>query len=255
MGKLVKRLFYLIMVALWLAGQGVLAQDNGFEVADQAQAAYEAGDFTNAINLYEALIGSGVNDSRIFFNLGNAYYQSRNLGQALLNYRRAQEINPRDSDTSTSLSRIRAQRVDLQGDEINLLESVASFTNGVVTINELSILTFVLWIGVCVTLIVYTLRLDLRSNLRGLFVLVASLFVISGVLLGCRLYTDDDRHPAVIVESNVAIMSGPGTEYVEIYRLYNAAEMRVLEKRDGWVRFILPDDRLGWLPELAIAEV
>ena len=245
---------------LWITvlvclGQGALAQDNGVDAAAQAQAAYESGDFATAISLYEALASSGIHDSRIFFNLGNAYYQARDLGRALLNYRRAQALNPRDGDTATSLSRIRSQRVDLQGDEVNLVDSVASFTSGFMTTAELSSLTFLLWVGVCLMLVLYTLRVDLRSNLRGLLVFMVGLFLVGGVLLGCRLYAEGNRQPAVLVENSVEVMSGPGADYVVLYRLYSAAEMRILERRDGWVRFVLPDDRQGWLPESGLIAV
>lgn len=243
-----------VFVMLWL-GPGLLAQDNGADAASQAQAAYESGDFATAISLYEALVSSGVSDSRVFFNLGNAYYQSRDLGRALLNYRRAQMLNPRDGDTATSLSRIRSQRVDLQGDEVNLVDSVTSFTTGFMTTTELSSFTFLLWVGVCLMSTLYVLRVDLRPNLRGLLVFTSGVFLIGGVLLGCRLYVESQRQPAVLVENSIEVMSGPGGDYVVLYRLYSAAEMRILERRDGWVRFVLPDDRQGWLPESALSTV
>jgi SH3-like domain-containing protein len=42
-------------------------------------------------------------------------------------------------------------------------------------------------------------------------------------------------------------MSGPGEDYLELYRLYAAAELRVLETHDDWARFVLPDGRQGWV--------
>ncbi len=250
-----KRICLMFVLLLLLREGAVVSQEDSLHVAAQAEAAYSAGDYTNAISLYEALVAGGARDDRVYFNLGNAYYQARNLGMALLNYRRAQQLAPRDGDVLSSISLVRSQRVDVLGDETPLLDSLAAFSMGFATPGELSWITFLLWAALFGLLLAVVMRQDWRRRLRLPIVVVGVLFVISAVLLGGRLWAEAYRPPAVVIVANAGVMSGAGDDYVEIYRLSAAAELRVLERREGWVRFVLPDERQGWLPETAIAMI
>ena len=105
-------------------------------LAQQAQAAYLSGDYAAARGQYEALINLGVRDSAIYINLGNTYFQLHDMGRALLNYRRAQRITPRDSLLNTHLARLRSTRLDVQGDETALVDSLAALTTSSLTGDE-----------------------------------------------------------------------------------------------------------------------
>ena len=250
-----KRICFALVLILLLRAGSVVSQEDSLQVAAQAEAAYSAGDYANAINLYEALVAGGARDYRVYFNLGNAYYQARNLGMALLNYRRAQQLAPRDSDVLSSISLVRSHRVDVLGDETPLLDSLAAFSMGFATPDELSWMTFLLWFGLFGLLLAAVVRPDWRSHLRLPIVVVGVLFAVCAVLMGGRLWAEGYRPPAVVVVANAGVVSGAGDDYVEIYRLSAAAELRVLERRGGWVRFVLPDERQGWLPETVIAMI
>ncbi len=244
-------LIFLLLCAGYYAG----AQEDYLRGAAQANAAYETGDYANAINLYEALIAGGVQDYRLYFNLGNAYYQARNPGKALLNYRRAHQLSPRDNDVISSLARVRSQRRDVLGEETSLIDSIAAFTSGVMTTGELNWLAFSAWTALFGLLMAWGVRQDWRTALRLPVVLTALFFAGMVLLAGSRLWVEYARPAALVVESTATVMSGPGENYLEIYRLSTAAELRVLEKRGEWVRFILPDERQGWLPEALIDRV
>ncbi|NJN94350.1 MAG: tetratricopeptide repeat protein [Anaerolineales bacterium] len=73
---------------------------------------YEAGDYAEASAIYEAILDSGLSHSSVYYNLGNAYFKQGDLGRAILNYRRAQSLDPRDGDIAVNLSIARAQTVD-----------------------------------------------------------------------------------------------------------------------------------------------
>src|SRR5690242_19210137 len=105
-----------IVFLLFIAGI-TSAQLDSLGPVVQANDAYITGDYKTAQLLYEATIQDGVRDFRVYFNLANAYYQSGDMGRALLNYRRAQEIWPRDSELASNLARVRIERVDLLSDD------------------------------------------------------------------------------------------------------------------------------------------
>jgi len=237
-----KRLFALSIVAL-LAGF-VTAQN---DVAEQASAAYQSGDYDRAVQLYESLLAEGIQDGAVYYNLGNAYFQAGDNGRALLNYRRAQNLSPRDPDVNANMAFIRARRLDLQGDEAGFLESLAVLTSGVLTPTELAWIVFVLWALWFGVLCVAILRENWRDILRAPLLLLGVVLLAGLLLLGSRLYINASTLPAVVVRSIVAVMSGPGEEYLEIFEIHEAAELRLWETRGEWIRFALPDGRQGWI--------
>ncbi len=60
--------------------------------------AYRNGDWPAAIAAFESLADSGVDNGKLFYNLGNAYLKNDDLGRALLWYERALKRIPDDPD-------------------------------------------------------------------------------------------------------------------------------------------------------------
>lgn len=59
-----------------------------------ANEAYYSGNFSTAINNYIKLIQGGIEDSILYFNLGNAYYHLGKKGFAIACYQHALDLNP-----------------------------------------------------------------------------------------------------------------------------------------------------------------
>lgn len=245
----------LFIVWIGLPSFFAAAQDDLVAIANQANMVYTTGDTETAIDLYESLIAAGVRDTTVYFNLANAYYAQQNFGEAILNYRRAQIIDPRDPDLNANLSLVRARRIDLQGDETPLVDSLTALTAGILTLIELSWLVALAWIVFFALLIVSITRTGWRDAMRVPLVVVGILVLAGFGLLGSRLYTNSVRPAAVAVQEVVAVMSGPGDEYLLIDELHTGAEMRLLEQRGEWIRFVLPDGRQGWARVETIAIV
>ena len=221
-------------------------------LAQQAHAAYLVGDYAVAQGQYEALISNGIRDSAIYLNLGNTYFQLEDTGRALLNYKRAQLIAPRDDLLNSHLARLRSTRVDIQGDETHIIDGLAALTLSSVTARELQWLVLGLWCVFFVCLISMIMRVQWRDLLRGPLIMVGLVLVMGLVLWWSRIYTTSYRTPAVVLAASIQVMSGPGEGYLPMYELHAAAELRILEQRGEWVRFVLPDQQQGWISQNAI---
>jgi tetratricopeptide (TPR) repeat protein len=236
-----------IAFLLFIAGI-TSAQSDSLDLVAQANDAYMTGDYESSKLLYEAIILDGIRDFRVYFNLANAYYQSGDMGRALLNYRRAQEIWPRDSDLANNLTRVRMERVDLLSDDTGFSESLLALTRGIFNLSELSVLVFVIWLVWFSLLGFGIIKTAWRSKVHPPL-LVTGVFLLSGLfLLGGRIDTSIRRPPAVVTDKVVQVRSGPGEEYLELYQLHAAAEIYVWERKNDWLQFALPDGRLGWVP-------
>lgn len=240
-----------ILIALALP-LSIFAQQTAAEAVAAAEAAYNAGDYATAIDLYEKLIRAGVTGAEIDYNLGSAYFQAADLGRALLHFRRAQEIVPRDGEVNRGLALVRALRVDIQGDDTSLIDNLAAFTAGSLTPSELGWLTFMGWLVWCILLLLWIVRKPWRRRLRWALAAWGVVVIFGVVLFLGRLYVEAGRPSAVVTAFLTPVMSGPGEDYIEIFDLYSAAEMRLMETNGEWARVLLPDGRQGWVELSAI---
>ncbi len=115
-------LISLIMIGLFAANQrlllakssptGIGSSEAAAETMGTAGQLYEMGQYTQAAQAYQQLVDQGFADSALFYNLGNAHFKQGDYGRAIVNYRRAQELAPRDADIKANLALARAQAVD-----------------------------------------------------------------------------------------------------------------------------------------------
>ena len=243
-----------ILISLLCFGLFIIigAQDNRIE---QASNAYQVGDFSSAIQIYEDLLAGGFQNGELFYNLGNAYYAQENIGEALLNYRRAQLFLPRDLDISIQIARIRAQRLDAQPDETDIFNSLIGSTETLVTLNELGWLVIGVWWGWGLICILYRVVERWRFMMRYVLGLTTLLLLAGFLLFGSRFAGEILRPSAVLIVEEVDVRTGPGESYFVPFQIFEAIEMRVIEVREQWVRFQLPDGRQGWIPQDRIGYV
>src|SRR3989338_3007101 len=74
--------------------------ENRFAKANQL---YRDEKHDKAARLYEEIVVA-TPSFEVYYNLGNAYFKSKQLGKAILNYERARRLSPRDRDVLANLS-------------------------------------------------------------------------------------------------------------------------------------------------------
>ena len=251
-----------------LAAFGVLAALAGVAMAQEPSPAgmmaeanqrFERGEFAEAAQQYEALVGLGYNDASVHYNLGNAYLESGDLGRAILNYLRAEELSPRDPDIIANLDLARSRTVDqLQAEGDSLVASVADFGRFWATAREFALAALFLWAVVGLSVSVLILRPAIRRGaiLSGGGVNAFVVMLVPLVLLLSMLYSNPYENTGVVTARTVEVLSGPGPQYGEEFALHSGAQVRLVDSRHGWLQVALPGGELeGWLPSHAVEAV
>jgi tetratricopeptide (TPR) repeat protein len=247
-------------LGLFLISGTVLAQNStgAAEAMAAANQQYESGEFQAAAEAYEAIIRAGTRDSSVYYNLGNAYFKQGDLGRAILSYRRAHALNPRDPDIVANLRIARAQTVDQI--EATAAGSVANFIQVAedwLTLHEAGILALALWLLMGFFALLAVFKPSWR-RWTGFVIAVLALFLAIGLLsMASRFYRAERYPPAVVVAEQVNVTSGPGSadQYLLEFTLHSGTEVLVLESRSGWRRVSLPGDLQGWVNAEAIEPV
>lgn len=219
---------------------------------------YEAGDYSQAAAIYESILASGLYHSSVYYNLGNAYYKQGDIGRAILNYRRAQRLDPRDGDITANLDLARSQTVDkleapVEGGWSNLVR----FAEEWLTLGEAMVLALILWLLIGSLAAIALLNPVLR-RWCGFGMGILALFLLVGLIsMANRFYREQNYPPGVIVAQNIDITSGPGnsSQYLVEFTLHSGAEVSLIESRPGWERIALPGDLQGWAPAEAVGRI
>ena len=82
-------------------------ENPGFREALQA---YDAGNYKEAITRLEVLLKEGGENGELRYNLGDAYFRNKELGQSIYQFRKALELLPRDPDVKFNLGYVRNMR-------------------------------------------------------------------------------------------------------------------------------------------------
>ena len=64
----------------------------------EANELYNEQKYEQARDIYLKLVQKGINNSKLYFNLGNTYFQLQDYGKARLYYEKAKKLNPNDRD-------------------------------------------------------------------------------------------------------------------------------------------------------------
>ena len=252
-------------IIAFAAGFGAFAAIMGVALAQapspadlmaEANAQYERREYADAAQQYEALIDSGYEDAILYYNLGNAYFKNGDLGRAVLNYLRAEELSPRDADIRANLEFARARTVDrVESGGESLFGSVSNVARRWVTVGEMGIMSLLLWIvsAAGIGALIVWRGVPRRTAVRNGAVVASAATLVSLLLLLSMLYANPNDDSGVIVASTVDVVSGPGEQYETEFTLHSGAQVRLVDSRQGWVRIALPgDDLQGWARSNAV---
>ena len=104
----------------------------------EANELYKEQKYEQAQDIYLQLVQKDVKNSKLFFNLGNTYFQLQEYGKARLYYEKARKLNPNDKDILYNIQFIKQYLTDkVPEEEDNFILKVLKKINNFFGINLL----------------------------------------------------------------------------------------------------------------------
>lgn len=236
----------LIAAIAWLSLAGAAAGDNG--VFDEAGRLYEQKDYAGAIAKWLQTVEGGYESSALYYNLGNAYFKSGDLGRAILFYLRARRLDPADSDIRHNLEFAkRFSTVQMEGVRLNPLHA---FFESIVDEYRISTLG---WIASAMfVLFVFTLiarfGLGYRNSAARAGIIITLLLTVAGAGLTTFKYQDDYlTRRAVIVADESPVYTGPSDQSDIELRGAPGLVVEIVEIRGDYYDVLFENRRRGWI--------
>lgn len=237
--------------------------------------------FRSAAQRFDSIIAAGVVNGRLEFNLANCHLQAGDVGRAILHYRRAERLIPRDEMLADNLTVARSRRLTtIPPTRRSAFLKSAFFWHYQTTVNGRTKTALVLYVAVWALLILRSFDLSPgttppvgpastvvpashqgrqgRRSYQSVFPRraitvaagVCALFVAAaGVSAGITQWSDRNAPGGVVTAMDVVVYKGPGTTYQRQFEqpLQPGVEFTLRQRRGAWCKVELPDGKSGWI--------
>ncbi len=204
--------------------------------------------FADSASRFEQLVADGVVNGQLQYNLGNAYLQMGELGRAILHYRAAEQIIPRDPKLRHNLKYARSlteSRIAVSGERALRRALLGWHRN---TSISARFVAFVTAYTLCWVLLTLNL-LSSRAWWRWPALAAAVVWIALGVSVATDTFGAGDPREGVVLVDDVVVRKGnsEGFEPQFAQPLHQGVEFRVIEQRPDWLSIELPDGKTGWI--------
>lgn len=247
--------YLVVLINLWGFTSILFAVDY-HSLMSSGNKQYEAGEFAEAAQAYEKVLMADGATSSLYYNLGCSYFNLKQYGNAILNFEKAKQLDPRDPDIQHNLEFSRlflkdrfdlpepmplvawvtAMRYKLSLSEIRLLELT-------------SFVIFVLSFG--------AFRLLRNKSIGGTILVIVfisgiSFLMMAGWLWDRALLAEEEHIVLLVKEANISSAPIPGSS--TLFVIHEGTSAKILDATDTWYEIRLPDGKTGWIKHEAVGK-
>ncbi len=251
--NLIKSIFVTCLLITSIIGQG-----QNLDNFISANAFYAEGKYQEAIENYNSLLAEDNISTDIYFNLGNCYYKTDDIPNAILNYEKALKLKPDNEDALFNLKMANKRTID-KIDRLpelfigntwkklvtsKTVESWAYYTIGLIFLSLLLFMSYLLMQQVII---------KKAGFYAGFFFLGLSIFTL---LMASQHHSIVEQSTeAIIFAPTTTIQSEPNINAEKLFTLHEGTKVTLLEENSDWSKIKLPNGNIGWIKSEEIKSI
>lgn len=217
---------------------------------ENANSAYNAGQFENAAMLYKEILESGQHSAELYFNLANSYYRLNQVGESIFYFEKAKQLQPMDEDININSAFAQNMAID----------AVEVLPKSQVT--QLKERTFELfsqegW-AYFIVLLAWLLVLFWGLYLWNKVPLIKRTFFISTLLLGLLLISSlciavvksantTDTTFGILFDEKIEVWAEPNSRAEVLFLLHEGTKVQMLDQLQEWQKIRIANGSEGWI--------
>ena len=219
---------------------------------------YAKGNYQQAIKDYQDILKTGVS-SEIYYNLGNAYYRTDNITQALLAYERALQLSPGDNDIRFNLQYARSKTIDKITPETEMFfvtwyNSLVNFTSVDRSANT-AIVSIVMALLLILVFLFAPQMWARKSGFYGSAVFLL-LFAFANLFAFQQKHELETKQGAIVIAPTVNVKKTPAASGTDVFVIHEGTRVDITDRgMKQWRGIKLADGREGWLKTSQIEEI
>ncbi len=239
-----------ILGILLLCSYKAFAGNDSYLLLDSANAAYNKANYAKAITFYNKFLGEGIESAQAYFNLGNCYFRTNEIGQSILYYEKAERLTPGDPDIQFNLQLANQKITDKVSAEapIFIYNDWKKFENKY---------TEKQWALICIALLCFSLLLFsfylIASQIllkqinfwAALIVIFACFFTFYMAHQQYELLNTHDT--AIVMTPTVMVKGAPEEKALQLFALHEGTKISIVKTEGEWTEIRLFNGNQGWL--------
>jgi len=222
------------------------------DIISQANKAYTDAKFNNAIELYKQVVDKGYQSAALYYNLGDAYFKTKNYASAILYFEKAKKLDPSDPKIDFNIQVCNTKIVD-KIEELPqpfykhwMTDFCNLFTMDIWAIVSVVCL-FLFFMFMAVYLMANAVRIRKATFWAGLLFLLVTM--VSGVNAYSQYRSISNSHEAIIFEPTVNVKSSPDANSQDIFVIHEGTKVKILDKVGNWLDVRIANGSDGWIAE------
>jgi Tetratricopeptide repeat. len=224
----------------------------------KAENDYTAGDFKSAIASYEEIAEKEGISSKLYYNLGNAYFKNKQYPQAILNYERSLLLDPSNKDTKFNLKLAQLQTTDkIDSVDKFILTEWFEDVRDIMSSNKWAYIAIASFIITIILLFTYIFSRKIFVRKIGFFGGIAFLVIciFCNVCSSSQKRKLELRENAIVFTPTVTVKGSPADSGTEIFVIHEGTKVKIRNILGTWSEIELADGKVGWLPSADIVKI
>lgn len=231
--------------------------DNIAVMKANADAAYRSGDYQKAIVMYEQILKLGVSAS-LYHNLGNAYYRTDNIPQAIWCYEKAKKLSPVDERIQHSIDIARNKTIDKlpPESEVILVKWYLALRNSF-AIDSWAVIALTALIVALLLFLAYLFMENMLIRHMSFYasMLLLVVFLLSNIFAWRQHVSLTTHDHAVIISPLVNVKTSPTVKSPDACVIHEGTTVTITDNEmKGWYGIKLSDEREGWVRTADVKE-
>ena len=253
--NIVKKLIFLVIFSVLGMSYSQTTPEFLFNEANKA---YNAGDYDNAISLYEQTLKMGKHSADVYYNLGNANYRLNKVAESVYYFEKAMLMRPKDKDIITNSAF--ANNMTIDAIEKIPVSQIDQIRNSIIEIFSFEIWTYftviLLWIF---TILFLAYLFFIRARLKRIFffssLIILLLFILSFSITYSIEENEKNKQFAILFSKQIDIWSEPNQQADRLFVLHEGSKMQLLDSLEEWQKIRIANGSEGWIKEASFKKI
>lgn len=219
---------------------------------------YQEGQFEQAVQTYQKILGQGFESGAIYYNLGNTYFKSGKLGYAIYCYEKGLKLEPNDEDLLYNLRIAQARTFDKITELPKLF--IIAWWEGLVTSLSISAWSFIVilvfWILLISIAVYYFSR---NPNFQRISFLSSSIslavLIVVVVLLFARVNREAATNYGILLQQTYSVKVSPDVKGSDAFIIHEGIKFSIEDHVNDWVKIRLVDGKIGWIQKSVMGQI
>ena len=243
------RKLLMLLPVLFLCCSMALGQEKE-TTFENANSAYNAGQYENAVMLYKEILESGQHSAELYFNLANSYYRLNQVGESIFYFEKAKQLNPTDDDINVNSNF--AQNMAIDAVEVLPKSQIIQLSEK--TIDLFSQDAWAYFIILLAWFLVFFWGLYLWNKVpvikRTFFIfsLVLGLLLMGSLSIAViKSSKTADTTYGILFNKKIEVWAEPNSRAEVLFLLHQGTKVQMLDQLQEWRKIRIANGSEGWI--------